>query len=75
MIDHTADFRSRLLECMDVSDSEALTRSLNGLKQGIKDWALINDPIPYTKRPNGQNGMTVRTFIALEATSHCLVPL
>ena len=44
VIDYTAAFYSRLLECMDVSDAEALTRYVNGLKQGTKDWVLIHDP-------------------------------
>ena len=44
MIDYTAVFRSRLLECMDVSDAEALARYVNGLKQGTKDWVLIHNP-------------------------------
>ena len=44
VIDYTAMFQSRLLECMDVSDTEVLTRYINGLKQGNKDWVLIYDP-------------------------------
>ena len=37
-------FRARLLECMDVSDAEALDRYVAGLKQGTRDWVLIHDP-------------------------------
>ena len=44
VIDYTAAFHSRLLKCRDVSDTEALTRYIDGLKQGTKDWVLINDP-------------------------------
>ena len=44
MIDYTAAFCSRLLECMDVSDAEALARYIDRLKQGTKDWVLIHDP-------------------------------
>ena len=44
VIDYTAAFCSRLLECTDVSDAEALARYVNGLKQGSKDWVLIHDP-------------------------------
>ena len=44
VIDYTAAFRSRLLECMDVSDAEALARYIDDLKQGNKDWVLIHDP-------------------------------
>lgn len=36
MIDYTAAFYSRLLECMDISDAKALTRYEDGLKQGTK---------------------------------------
>ena len=44
MIDYTVAFCSRLLEWMDFSDAEALTRYVDGLKQGTKDWVLIHDP-------------------------------
>ena len=44
VIDYTAVFHSRLLECMDVSDTEALVRYVDGLKQGTKDWVLIHEP-------------------------------
>ena len=44
MIDYTAAFCSRLLECTDVSDAEALTRYVDDLKQFTKDWILIHDP-------------------------------
>ena len=44
VIDYTTAFRYRLLECMDVSDAEALARLVDGLKQGTKDWVLIHDP-------------------------------
>ena len=30
MIDYTAAFHSKLLECMDVSDTEALARYIDG---------------------------------------------
>ena len=36
-IDYTAAFVSRLLECMDVSDAEALARYANSFRQGTKD--------------------------------------
>ena len=32
-------------------------------------------PAPYTKWPNGQNGIIVRIILALEAIRHPLVPL
>ena len=44
VIDYTAAFHSKLLECIDVPDAEALARYINGLKQGTKDWVLIHDP-------------------------------
>ena len=44
MIDYTAAFHSRLLECTNVSDAEALAKYIDGLKQGTKDWVLIHDP-------------------------------
>ena len=44
VIDYTAAFYSILLECMDVSDAEALARYVNGLKQGTKELVLIHDP-------------------------------
>ena len=37
MIDYTAAFCFRLLECMDVSDAEALSKYVDGLKQGTKN--------------------------------------
>ena len=43
VIDYTAAFWSRLLECKDVSDAEALARYINSLKQGTKDWVLKHD--------------------------------
>ena len=33
-----------MLECADVSDAEALDRYIAGLKQGTRDWVLIQDP-------------------------------
>lgn len=44
-----AVFHSRILECMDVSDAEALTKYINGLKQGTKDWVLIYNPSSLCK--------------------------
>ena len=44
MIDYTAAFSSRIFQCMDVSDTEALARYIDGLKQVTKDWVLIHDP-------------------------------
>ena len=44
VLDYTAAFRARLLECTDVSDAEALDRYVAGLKQGTRDWVLIHDP-------------------------------
>ena len=44
VIDYTAVCHFRLLECMDVSDAEALARYIDGLKQGTKDWVLIHNP-------------------------------
>ena len=49
MIDYAAAFCSRLLECMDVFDVEALARYVDGLKQGSKDWVLIHDPSSLKK--------------------------
>ena len=43
LIDYTAAFHSRLLKCTDVSDTEALARYVDGLKQGTNDWVLIHD--------------------------------
>ena len=37
VIDYTAVFHSRLLERMDVSDTEALAKYVDGLKQGTYD--------------------------------------
>ena len=34
---------------MDVSDTEALDCYVAGLKQGTRDWVLINDPSPLYK--------------------------
>ena len=44
VIDYTAALHFRILECMDVSDAEALARYVDSLKQGTKDWVLIHDP-------------------------------
>ena len=44
IIDYTAVFRARLLECTDVLDTEALDHYVAGLKQGTRDWVLIHDP-------------------------------
>ena len=44
VIDYTAAFRARLLECTDVSDAEALDRYVAGLKPTTRDWVLIHDP-------------------------------
>ena len=44
VINYTAAFCSRLLECMDVSDTKALRRYVDDLKQGTKDRVLIHYP-------------------------------
>ena len=44
IIDYTVAFRACLLECMCVSDAEALNRYVAGLKQGMRDWVLIHNP-------------------------------
>ena len=44
VIDDTAAFRARLLECSNVSDVEALDRYVAGLKPTTQDWVLIHDP-------------------------------
>ena len=44
VIDCTAAFCFRLHDYTDVSDVEALTRYVDGLKQGTKDWVLIHNP-------------------------------
>ena len=44
VIDYTAAFSSRLFKCTYVYDGEALTRYVNSLKQGTKDWVFIHDP-------------------------------
>ena len=44
VIDHAAACCFRLLECTDVSDAEAFTRYINGLKQGTKDSLFIRNP-------------------------------
>ena len=37
VIDYTSAFCSRLLECTEISDAEALTRYVDDLKQGSND--------------------------------------
>ena len=44
IVDYTVAFRARLLECSDVSDSEALDRYVSGLKPTTRDWVLIHVP-------------------------------
>ena len=44
VIDYTAVFHSRLLECTNASDAEALTRYIDALQQGTRDWVFIHDP-------------------------------
>ena len=44
VIDYTAAFRARLLECSNVSDAEALDHYVAGLKPTTQDWVLIHDP-------------------------------
>ena len=44
VVDYTAAFRARLLECSDVSDAEALDQHVFGLKPTTQDWVLIHDP-------------------------------
>ena len=36
--------RAWLLECMEVSDAEAVDHYIAGLKSGTRDWVLIHDP-------------------------------
>ena len=45
VIEYTAAFRARLLECSNVSDVEALDHYIAGLKPTTRDWVLIYDPI------------------------------
>ena len=44
VIDYTAAFRARLLECGNISDTEALDHYVAGLKPITRDWVLIHDP-------------------------------
>ena len=44
VIDYTAAFRARLLECSNVSDVEALDHYVAGLKPTMREWVLIHDP-------------------------------
>ena len=44
VIDYTAVFHFRFLECTDVSDAEALARYINSMKYGTKEWVLIRNP-------------------------------
>ena len=44
VIDYTAVFRARLLECSNVSDAEALDHYIADLKPTTRDWVLIHDP-------------------------------
>ena len=44
VFDYTAAFRSRLLECTNVLDTEALDHYMAGLKQGTRDEVLIHHP-------------------------------
>ena len=41
----------------------------------LRTGSSYTNPAPYTKWPNGWNGMIVRTILALEANKHPLVPL
>ena len=44
IVDYTAAFCARLLECSNVSDAEVLDRYVSGLKLTTRDWVLIHDP-------------------------------
>ena len=44
VVDYTAAFRAKLLECSDVSDFKVLDRYIAGLKPTTRDWVLIHDP-------------------------------
>ena len=44
IIDSTAAFRARLLECSNINDAEALDCYVAGLKLTTQDWVLIYDP-------------------------------
>ena len=44
VVNYTAAFCARLLECSDVSDAEALDQYVSGLKPMTQDWVLIHDP-------------------------------
>ena len=44
VVDYTAAFRGRLLECRSISDAEALDQYVAGLKPITRDWVLIHDP-------------------------------
>ena len=39
-------FRTRLLECTDISDAKVLDHYVAGLKQGMRDWLPIHNPSP-----------------------------
>ena len=44
IVDYTAAFHARLLECNEVSNAEALDRYISSLKPTTQDWVLIHDP-------------------------------
>ena len=41
----------------------------------LRTGSSSTTPVPYAKRPNGRNGKTIHTILALEVTKHHLVPL
>ena len=45
IVDYTAAFHARLLECSDVSDAEVVDRYVCGLKPTTRDWVLIRNPM------------------------------
>ena len=53
VIDYIAAFHSTVLECMDVSDTEALARYVDGLKKVLRTGSSSTTSVPYTKQPNG----------------------
>ena len=44
VVEYTAAFCARLLECSDVSNAEVLDRYIAGLKPTTRDWVPIHDP-------------------------------
>ena len=44
VVEDTAAFCARLLECSDISDAEALDCYVASLKPTTRDWVLIHKP-------------------------------